>query len=89
MEYVYFSRPDSDLGGMNVHAVRKETGRMLARRDRGQLSADIVVGVPDSSLSAAMGYSEESGLPFEMGLIKTAMSAAPSSNRPRRCGIWG
>ena len=70
MEYVYFSRPDSDLGGMNVHAVRKETGRMLARRDRGQLSADIVVGVPDSSLSAAMGYSEESGLPYEMGLIK-------------------
>lgn len=70
MEYVYFSRPDSDLGGMNVHAVRKETGRMLARRDRGRLSADIVVGVPDSSLSAAMGYSEESGLPYEMGLIK-------------------
>lgn len=70
MEYVYFSRPDSDLSGMNVHAVRKKTGRLLARRDSGQLSADIVVGVPDSSLSAAMGYSEESGLPCEMGLIK-------------------
>lgn len=68
MEYVYFSRPDSDIEGKNVHAVRKATGRQLARCD--DVEADIVVGVPDSSLSAAMGYAEEADLPYEMGLIK-------------------
>lgn len=70
MEYVYFSRPDSTLEGLSVHAVRKETGRLLARLEPRRDFADIVVGVPDSSLSAAMGYSEELGLPNEMGLIK-------------------
>lgn len=69
MEYVYFARPDSDIEGRNVHSLRRRTGRLLARRDK-DLKADMVVAVPDSSLSAAMGYSEESGLPFEMGLIK-------------------
>ena len=68
MEYIYFSRPDSDIEGCNVHAFRKETGRLLWREAPAE--ADIVVGVPDSSLSAAMGYSEEGGLPYEMGLIK-------------------
>ena len=68
MEYIYFSRPDSDIEGCNVHSFRKETGRLLARE--APADADIVVGVPDSSLSAAMGYAEESGLPYEMGLIK-------------------
>ena len=68
MEYIYFSRPDSDIEGCNVHAFRKETGRLLWRE--APANADIVVGVPDSSLSAAMGYSEEGGLPYEMGLIK-------------------
>lgn len=70
MEYIYFSRPDSNVDGLNVHTVRKETGRCLARRDAGTLQADMVVGVPDSSLSAAIGYSEQSGLPYEMGLVK-------------------
>ena len=69
MEYVYFARPDSDIEGRNVHSLRRRTGRLLARGDK-DLKADMVVGVPDSSLSAAMGYSEGSGLPFEMGLIK-------------------
>ena len=68
MEYIYFSRPDSDIEGRNVHSVRKETGRLLY--EEAPADADIVVGVPDSSLSAAMGYSEASGLPYEMGLIK-------------------
>lgn len=68
MEYIYFSRPDSDIEGMNVHAFRKESGRMLFKES--PADADIVVGVPDSSLSAAMGYSEASGLPYEMGLVK-------------------
>lgn len=68
MEYVYFARPDSDIDGRNVHSFRKETGRLLY--EEAPADADIVVGVPDSSLSAAMGYSEASGLPYEMGLIK-------------------
>lgn len=68
MEYIYYARPDSDIDGCNVHAYRKESGRRLFREC--PADADIVVGVPDSSLSAAMGYAEESGLPYEMGLIK-------------------
>ena len=68
MEYIYFARPDSDIDGCNVHAYRKEAGRRLCREN--PVEADMVVGVPESSLSAAMGYAEESGLPYEMGLIK-------------------
>ncbi len=68
MEYVYFARPDSDIEGCNVHNYRKESGRILFREAPAE--ADIVIGVPDSSLSAAQGYAEESGLPYEMGLIK-------------------
>ncbi|HJA98449.1 MAG TPA: amidophosphoribosyltransferase [Candidatus Alistipes avicola] len=68
MEYIYFARPDSDIEGCNVHAFRKESGRLLYHE--APVEADIVVGVPDSSLSAAMGYAEESGIPYEMGLIK-------------------
>ena len=68
MEYIYFARPDSDIEGENVHAFRKETGKILF--EEAPVDADIVVGVPDSSLSAASGYAEASGLPYEMGLIK-------------------
>jgi amidophosphoribosyltransferase len=68
MEYIYLARPDSDMDGCNVHNFRKESGRILARECPADV--DIVVGVPDSSLSAAMGYSEESGIPYEMGLVK-------------------
>ena len=68
MEYIYFSRPDSDIEGLNVHAFRKESGKALARKDN--ICADIVVGVPDSSISAAIGYAEEKKIPYEMGLIK-------------------
>ena len=68
MEYIYFARPDSDIEGCNVHSFRKESGRLLWQE--APADADMVVGVPDSSLSAAMGYSEASGLPYEMGLIK-------------------
>ena len=68
MEYIYFSRPDSVIHGVNVHTARKNTGRRLAQEFEHE--ADIVVGVPNSSLSAASGFSEESGLPNEMGLIK-------------------
>ena len=68
MEYIYFARPDSDIEGCNVHSFRKESGKILWREQ--PADADIVVGVPDSSLSAASGYAEASGLPNEMGLIK-------------------
>lgn len=68
MEYIYIARPDSDIDGCNVHAFRKDVGRRLAEECPAE--ADIVVGVPDSGLSAAMGYAERSGIPYEMGLIK-------------------
>ena len=68
MEYIYFARPDSDIDGCNVHAYRKEAGRRLCREN--PVEADIVVGVPESGLSAAFGYAEEAGIPFEMGLVK-------------------
>ncbi len=68
MEYIYFSRPDSDIEGRNVHATRKEAGRILAKES--PVDADIIVWVPDSSTSAALGYSEQSKIPLEMGLIK-------------------
>ena len=68
MEYIYFARPDSNIHGVNVHTARKRMGAQLAREFKHEV--DIVVGVPNSSLSAAMGFAEESGLPNEMGLIK-------------------
>ncbi len=67
-EYIYFARPDSIIDGQGVHAARKEAGRMLAREH--PVEADVVIGVPDSGLSAAAGYAEEAGLPYESGLIK-------------------
>ncbi len=67
-EFIYFARPDSNIQGKNIHLVRKELGRQLAREQ--PAAADIVTGVPDSSLAAASGYAEEIGLPYEMGLIK-------------------
>lgn len=68
MEYIYFARPDSVIAGVNVHSARKNTGKRLALECPAE--ADIVIGVPNSSLSAASGYAEQSGLPYEMGLIK-------------------
>ncbi|HAR4518697.1 TPA: amidophosphoribosyltransferase [Staphylococcus aureus] len=68
MEYIYFARPDSTIAGKNVHAVRKASGKKLAQES--PVNADMVIGVPNSSLSAASGYAEEIGLPYEMGLVK-------------------
>ena len=68
MEYIYFARPDSDICGINVHAARKRMGKRLAAETG--VDADMVIGVPNSSLSAASGYAEASGLPYEMGLVK-------------------
>lgn len=68
MEYVYFSRPDSDIDGINIHTARKRLGKELAKEV--QIEADVVTGVPDSSISAAIGFSESTGIPYELGLIK-------------------
>jgi len=68
-EYIYFSRPDSHIfGGHNVNRIRKEFGRQLARESG--VEADIVIPVPDSGVPSAIGYSEESGIPFDFGLIR-------------------
>lgn len=68
MEYIYFARPDSNIAGVNVHTARKNMGRNLAQE--APIDADMVVGVPNSSLSAASGYAEASGIPYEIGLVK-------------------
>ena len=67
-EYVYFARPDSLLEGQSIHKVRQELGRQLARE--APVEADVVVGVPDSATPAAIGYSQESGIPYTEGLTK-------------------
>lgn len=67
-EYIYFARPDSDIDGINVHLARKRLGKKLAEEH--PVEADVVTGVPDSSISAAIGYAESSGIPYELGLIK-------------------
>lgn len=67
-EFVYFARPDSYIFGKNVYTVRKEFGRQLAREH--QVDADIVIPVPDSGVPAALGYAQEAGIPFELGLIR-------------------
>lgn len=67
-EHIYFARPDSVIDGVCVHSARVESGRILARTH--PVEADVVVGVPDSGLDAALGYSEESGIAYRMGLIK-------------------
>ncbi len=67
-EYIYFARPDSILFGKLVHEVRKALGRQLAREH--PVEADMVMPVPDSGLSAAIGYSQESGIPLEWGFIR-------------------
>ncbi|MEM9708116.1 MAG: amidophosphoribosyltransferase [Pseudomonadota bacterium] len=67
-EYVYFSRPDSIIGGRSVYEVRRDIGAELARE--APVEADMVCPVPDSGTPAAIGYSQESGIPFEMGIIR-------------------
>ncbi|WP_245759650.1 amidophosphoribosyltransferase [Poseidonocella sedimentorum] len=67
-EYVYFSRPDSVLGGKSVYEVRREIGRELARE--APVEADMVCPVPDGGTPGAIGYSQQSGIPFEMGIVR-------------------
>ena len=67
-EHVYFSRPDSVVFGENVHMVRKAFGRQLAKEH--PVKADLVMAIPDSGVSAALGYAEESGIPYEIGMTR-------------------
>lgn len=67
-EYIYFARPDSVIDGVSVHGARLQAGKILAGTH--PASADIVIGVPDSGLDAALGFSQESGIPYGIGLIK-------------------
>lgn len=67
-EYVYFARPDSIMEGRGVYATRKQIGMELA--DESSVQADVVVPVPDSGVPAAIGYSEKSGIPFDLGIIR-------------------
>ena len=67
-EYVYFARPDSVIDGVSVHKARKRAGMYLAQEF--PVEADVVIGVPDSGLDAAIGYAEESGIPYGIGFLK-------------------
>ncbi len=67
-EYIYFARPDSIIDGVSVHTARIRAGRILAKTHK--VKADIVIGVPDSGLDAALGYSQMSNIPYGIGLIK-------------------
>lgn len=67
-EYIYFARTDSVIDGISVYESRKQAGRILARKF--PVEADLVIGVPESGIDAAIGYSEESGIPYEKGIVK-------------------
>jgi amidophosphoribosyltransferase len=67
-EFIYFARPDSHIFGRDVYSVRKSFGRQLAKENH--VEADVVIAVPDSGIVAAMGYAQEAGIPFEMGLVR-------------------
>ncbi len=67
-EYIYFARPDSEIFSQSVHLARRNAGRLLAQEHA--VEADLVIGVPDSGLDAAMGYAEESGIPYGEGFVK-------------------
>jgi amidophosphoribosyltransferase len=67
-EYIYFARPDSLFEDKSVYAVRKNIGKQLARESH--VDADVIVPVPDSGVTGALGYAEQSGIPFELGIIR-------------------
>jgi amidophosphoribosyltransferase len=87
-EYVYFSRPDSTVEGRNVYEVRKRIGEELARE--APVSADVVIPVPDSGVPAALGFAAQSGIPFELGIIRNhyvGRTFIEPSDRIRHLGV--
>jgi amidophosphoribosyltransferase len=87
-EYIYFARPDSALEGRSVHSVRRKLGARLAEEH--PVAADMVVAIPDSATAHAIGYSNESGIPFGEGLIKNryiGRTFIQPSDRLRRLGV--
>lgn len=88
-EYVYFARPDSVLEGQTVHRVRQRLGEELAREAPAE--ADLVIGVPDSAIPAAIGYARASGIPYSEGLTKNryiGRTFIQPSDRLRRAGVY-
>ncbi len=72
-EYIYFARPDSIIDGISVYEVRKRMGRELARANRvSSVKADVVIPVPDSGVTTAIGFAREAGIPYEIGLFKNS-----------------
>lgn len=69
-EFIYFARPDSVIDGASVHEARLRAGAFLAKADKDKVQADVVIGVPDSGLDAALGYAQESGIPYGIGFVK-------------------
>lgn len=67
-EFIYFARPDSNIGGQNVHLARRELGKQLAREM--DVDADLVIPVPSSGIPSALGFSEESGIPYQQGILR-------------------
>lgn len=67
-EFIYFARPDSVIAGSSVHGARIRAGKFLAKEH--PVDADVIIGVPDSGLDAALGYAQESGIPYEIGFVK-------------------
>ncbi len=87
-EYIYFARPDSRLTGRLIYPIREEMGAQLAREH--PVDADIVIGVPDSAIPAAIGYARESGLPYRDGLVKNryvGRTFIQPSQRIREAGV--
>lgn len=87
-EYVYFARPDSMVEGQNVYEARKRIGEELAKE--APVTADMVIPVPDSGVPAALGYSNHSGLPFELGIIRNhyvGRTFIEPSDRIRHLGV--
>lgn len=88
-EYIYFARTDSVIDGIAVYETRKQAGRILARNF--PVEADLVIGVPESGIDAAIGYSEESGIPYEKGIVKNnyigrTFIKPSQSERAKVCG---
>jgi amidophosphoribosyltransferase len=81
-EYIYFARPDTTLEGINVHEIREKSGEKIW--EQAPVQADLVIGVPDSGVPAAIGFSKASGIPFRPALIKNRYIArsfiVPSQN---------